>query len=1058
MASSDRPAAGGAAAAALLAAMLFWALPAGAAEPAAACVDFAREVRPLLSDRCFRCHGPDARSRRAGLRLDAREGALKELRGGRRAVVPGRPEESELLRRITAADPDERMPPAASNLSLDAAEIALLRRWIEEGADYRQHWAFLPPAAPEAPALDDGGWARGPIDHFILERLRAAGLEPAPEACRETLIRRLSFDLAGLPPSVDEIDAFLADRGPGAYERLVERLLAAPAWGERLAVDWLDVARWADTYGYQADADRDLSPWRDWVIRAFNENLPYDRFLTWQLAGDLLPGAGRDQVLATAFNRLHRQTNEGGSIEEEFRVEYVADRVHTMGTAFLGLTLECARCHDHKFDPISQRDYYRLFAYFDSIDESGLYSHFTQAVPTPTLLLYEEGVEEKNQELHRRIAAAAAELERVLSRAGERFAAWRAAAAGVTVPRPAAAFPFDEVAAGSTPDAENPERSAALQEGVQAVAGRTGGALRFDGDGAAVLKGAGAFGRADRFGFALWLRLEARAPRAVVFHRSRAWTDSGSRGYELVLDEGRPFFGLIHFWPGNAIAVRAREPLPLGRWTHLAIAYDGSSRAAGIDLYIDGEPAALEVIRDHLQKDIFHRREWGDADAGAIELTIGARFRDSGLKGGEVDDFLVFDRRLTAPEARLLAGGSPASGAESLLEHYLELHDEEHRAAREELQRLRREENDLMSGVREIMVMEELPERRDTRLLRRGAYDAPGEPVERGVPESLLELDEGLPPNRLGLARWMTDPRHPLTARVAANRAWRLHFGRGLAATVEDLGSQGELPSHPELLDWLARRLVESGWDLKALHREIVLSAAYRQSSRAGAAALAADPENRLISRGPSHRLSAEQVRDAALAASGLLSPRLGGRSVKPYQPEGLWEEAGTGKRYVQGKGEELYRRSLYTFWRRTAPPASMMAFDAPSREVCTARREVTSTPLQALVLLNDRQLVEAARVLGERLAREHPGDRQARIEAACRRLLGRRPEAREREVLERLEEEQLEHFRSRPEEAERLLAVGERPRDRALPAAEAAAAAVLCSALINHHEFSRKP
>ena len=1022
-------------------------------------IDFNREIRPILSDNCFTCHGPDEKQRQADLRLDRPDGVFAD-RGGYRVIVPGRPAESRLYQRISAENRLARMPPPAANRTLAPQQVELIRRWIEQGAEYKPHWSFIPLEETPVPEVIEGKWPRNPIDRFILSRLEKEGLRPSPEAARETLIRRLSLDLTGLPPALEEIDAFLADRSEDAYDKLVGRLLASPRYGERMANDWLDLARYADTYGYQADVDRDMSPWRDWVIRAFNENLPYDQFIVWQLAGDLLPGATREQRLATAFNRLHRQTNEGGSIEEEFRTEYVADRVHTMGTAFLGLTIECSRCHDHRYDPIKQRDYYRLFAFFNNIDESGLYSHFTRATPSPTLLLYDEGVEARHEELKKRIAQAEAGLAATRDAARRRFDEWlRAGAKDVSILQPVAAFTFEEAAANKTANSATTGLPAELVDGPELVEGRHGLAVKLSGESAVVCKGSGAFRRTEPFSFSLWLRPSVEQARAVVFHRSRAWTDSGSRGYQLVLEDGRPAFSLIHFWPGNAVSVRAKERLPVSAWSHLAVTYDGSSRGAGLRLYLNGLPMELEVVRDNLFKDIVHRKEWGDADVDKIELTLGARFRDSGFKGGLIDDFQVFDRCLMPLEAGALAGLSGLQPPqEELFAYYLNRHDAGYRSALTALQRLRDEENNLVNDVREIMVMKELPERRPTHLLKRGAYDAPGERVEPGTPDAVMPFPSGLPPNRLGLARWIVDRRNPLTARVAVNRIWKLHFGRGIVATMENFGSQGQPPTHPELLDWLAKEFIDSGWNVKALHKLIVTSAAYRQSSQPGADLEARDPENRLLARGPRHRLEAEQIRDQALAASGLLSRRIGGPSVKPYQPAGLWEESGTDKTYVQDTGEKLYRRSLYTFWRRTSPPPSLTSFDAPSREVCTARRETTTTPLQALVLLNDPQFIEAARVLAERLVRERGPDLDARIVAAFRVLTGRRPEVREREILRRLYQEQLAYFTSHPGADEKYLATGEHTRDRALPAAEVAATAVLVSALMNHEEFVRTP
>lgn len=1021
-------------------------------------VDFNFHVRPILADRCFTCHGPDEGVRKADLRLDVAEAAVANpgSEGGSSVIVPGHPEKSEFWRRIISEDPDEMMPPPRSKLTLTSEEKALLGHWISEGAVYQRHWAFVPVREEELPRVKESGRARNPIDTFVSQRLERDGLTLAREASPETLLRRLSFGLRGLPPTVEELDAFLnsGDR-PLAYERMVERFLASPAYGEHQARHWLDLARYADTFGYQMDVDSEVSPWRDWVIRAFNHNLRYDEFLRWQLAGDLLPDSTPEKVLATAFNRLHRQTNEGGSIEEEFRTEYVADRVDTFGTAMLGLTLSCARCHDHKYDPITQNDYYRVFAFFNNIDESGLYSHFTRAVPTPTMLLYPEGAADRHEALKSRIASLEQQLVSEQRQAASRYSQWSPGAQLLTPLTPVAHVTLDHITHNACQDEVSTNSRLVLIDAPLSVAGREGQALQFSGDNSAVFNGAGDFNRTTPFSFALWLKPGEQQERAVVFHRSRAWTDSGSRGYELVLENGKPTFSLIHFWPGNALKVAARRSLPASEWSHLAITYDGSSKATGLRIFLDGAPLELETVRDSLSRDILHRQEWGDSEVGQIQLTLAGRFRDSGFKNGVIDEFQVYDQCLTAWEVKRCAGLAEAEpGSDALLDYYVARVDEACHDLRAKLHELRREENVLVNGLREMMVMKEMPQRRPTFLLKRGSYNAPGPEVTPGTPEAVLPFPPNLPPNRLGLAEWVVSPTNPLTARVAVNRVWRQHFGRGIVPTEEDFGIRGKLPSHPELLDWLAARFMSSGWDLKALHKLIVTSAAYRQSSEASPELLAEDPDNLLLARGPKQRLSAEEIRDSALAVSGLLSSRIGGPSVKPYQPEGLWEQSGTGKHYVQDKGEGLFRRSMYTFWRRTAPPPSMLVFDAPSREVCLARRDNTTTPLQALVLLNDPQFVEAARGLAETVITRAGDDLGQCILEACRRTIGRKPFEKEDEVLRRLYKEQLASFRSQPGAAEHYLKTGSRSWSKEVPAEELAAMSVVASALMNLDEF----
>jgi hypothetical protein len=1023
------------------------------AAPAAPRIDFTSQIRPLLSDRCFRCHGPDASKRKAKLRLDVREGAFKQMNAGWAIVKPHDPGKSELVRRIFSEDYDDMMPPADSKLSLSDEEKALLKRWVSQGADYRPHWSFAP-VAVAPPAIRDGSAATNPIDVFVRARLEQAGLSPAPPASREVLIRRLAFDLTGLPPSTADIDAFLADQSRGAYERVVDRYLALPAYGERMATDWLDLARYADTYGYQADFDRDMSAYRDWVIGAFNRNLPYDQFLTWQLAGDLLPKPTRDQRVATAFNRLHRQTNEGGSIEEEFRTEYVVDRVNTFGTAMLGLTVECARCHDHRFDPITQRDYYSLFAFFNNIDESGLYPHFTRATPSPSLLLWPAATQRRHQRLAEEIREAESKLPQIARSARPAFAA-QPNGGSIQLPRPIAHLAFDTVAGETTPDSVA-TRGADLKDGPVLIAAGSntrpsGSALRFSGDNSVVHRGVRMLTRTDRFSLALRLQPTELQDRAVVVHQSRAWSDAGSRGFELTLDRGRPFFGLIHVWPGNAIAVRARQPLPLNAWSDLVVTYDGSSRAAGIRLYLNGTALEVDVIRNRLYKDITYDLA-ADNVTEVPPLTIGARFRDTGFKNGLIDDLQIFDTALTVAEVETASGLKPRQAA--TFDYFLTREYEPYRSAQGALAMLRAAESALIGRVPEIMVMQEMRQMRPAHRLERGAYDAPREIVRRDTPAFLPPFPVGQPRNRLGLARWLTGRQNPLAARVVVNRIWRMHFGRGIVATQEDFGSQGRLPTHPELLDFLAAKFMDSGWDVKALHRLIVTSGTFQQSSLAGADLVARDPDNLLLARGPKRRLMAEAIRDSALAASGLLNPAIGGPSVKPYQPAGLWEQSGTGKTYKQDTGGSLYRRSLYTFWRRTSPPPSMLTFDAMSREVCTAKRDATTTPLQSLVLLNDPQFVEAARRLAERVMKQLPGNRAAQNRLAFRTLIGRAPDDTEARILARLFAEQRAIFAGHPDAAARLLEVGESRSDHALPPVELAAMTEMVSAIMNFDEF----
>jgi hypothetical protein len=1016
-------------------------------------VDFESQIKPLLSDRCFACHGPDENARKADLQLHTREGAFAKLADDLEVITPGKPLASELYRRITTADPDDLMPPPESKRELSAGEKELIRRWIEQGAEWREHWAFVSVADVELPALNQTAWPKNEIDHFTLAKQREANVEPSPLAKREQRFRRLSFDLTGLPPTLAELDNFLTDDSFVAYGKAVDRLLGSPRLGERLAVHWLDLARYSDTYGYQVDRNRFVWPWRDWVIRAFNENLPYDDFLTWQLAGDLLPNATDDQRLATTFNRLHPQKVEGGSVPEEFRVEYVADRNHTFGTAMLGLTLECARCHDHKYDPISQKEYYQFFAFFNTIDEAGLYSYFTPSIPTPTLLMNDEAAKQKIADLVKQVAADEAELVRVSAAAGEGFEKWLTERpAEEVLPGQIGHFPFDEFKDGKLPNLADESKQAASSQKNKIVPGKNGNALQLTGDDGVNL-GIGNFKRTAPFSVALWMSTPHHKARTVVFSRSRAWTDAGSRGYQMLLRDGHLSASLIHFWPGNAINVRTKAKLRKDEWHHVAITYDGSTKAAGLVIYVNGKMAETEIHKDNLYKNI--------TGGGGDTIVIGQRFRDVGFAGGLVDDFRVFKRELTGGEvaqihdgeslAKLLAKPADALGQterDTLREYFLATSNESHDAQLSKLRASRARVTKLLDGKVEIMVMEEMPlNPRSTFVLKRGVYSAPGERVGAATPRSLSPFPKGAPSNRLGLAKWLVDPKNPLTARVAVNHFWQLCFGQGLVRTPEDFGTQGKRPTHPGLLDWLAKDFIDNGWNVKRLLKQIVMSATYQQASETRPALEASDPENLLLARAPRYRLSAEMIRDNALSTSGLLSRRMGGAGAKPYDLTESFKPIG------HDKGEGLYRRSVYTFWKRTGPAPVMMALDASKRDVCRARRENTATPLQALVLLNGPQFVEAARTLGEQMVREHGDNIGAMVRDTFRTLTSREPSVRETALLRRLHDEQLAVFEKDAKATEAFLSVGERRLATGLAKPRIAAAGILAKALMNFDE-----
>jgi hypothetical protein len=1021
-------------------------------------VDFNRDVRPILSDRCYACHGFDEKKREADLRLDTFEGATADRDSGA-PIVPGHPEQSLILQRIVSTDPDLKMPPPDSNkIPLSAEEIKTLERWIQEGAEYRKHWSFLPIDRPAVPP----GSEPHPIDRFVSTALRersGPGLSPA--ARPERLLRRVSFDLTGLPPTPAQLDEFLRDPSPSAYERAVDRLLDSPAFGERLASEWLDVARFADTHGYQMDRDRPVWPYRDWVIRAFNANLPYSDFVRWQLAGDLLEKPTKEQRLATTFNRLHNQNEEGGIVEEEFRVAYVVDRVTTFGTVFLGLTLECSRCHDHKYDPISAKEFYSLFAFFQNIAEPGQTSYFTPDMPTPAMMLSTDEQDARLAELDRQLA----EKERLLAESVDEagFVQWLQQGRGEPkIPGKLAEYRFDSMEGGKIPNEVDPAKPGQSVDDAKLTEGPPGHgqAGRLSGDNGFDFPGVGHFHRAQPFSLAIWLRPSAPSPRGVVVHHSKAPADAASRGYDLLLEEGHVSFGLYYMWPGSAIKVQTKETLAPQTWTHVVATYDGSGKAAGLSLYLNGRRADTTTLRDYLTKDI----TYGDEP----NLAIGYRFRDNGFRDGAVDDFAVFDRELTELEAAHLAGGQELIQAlslpdptgpirDQLADYYLRTTSPVWKQQADELRALRDQRRKLLAPIPELMVMEELPSPKPAFLLQRGNYDQPGDAVAPNTPAVLPPFREDRPRNRLGLADWLLDASNPLMARVTVNRYWQMLFGRGLVETSDNFGLQGASPTHPELLDWLARDFIENGWDLKRFLKQIVLSQTYQQQSSPPEWARQNDVDNRWLAHAPARVLTAEMLRDQALAVSGLLHPALGGPSVKPYQPAGLWAIAMGNPTYDQSHGENLYRRSLYTYWKKTVPPPSMMTLDAADRSYCTVRRQSTNTPLQSLVLLNDPQFVEAARQLGERMLREGGSETSDRLRWVFRVATSRWPTEAELAILSSTFDEQKQLFASTADSAKKLLGVGEKKANDDLDPVEWAAATVVAQTVLNHDEAVRR-
>ena len=999
-----------------------------------ASVDYNRAVRPILANNCLKCHGPDEAERKAGLRLDLRESALAAVDGEKKVLVPGKPGESALIARIEATDGDV-MPPEKTGKKLTQAEKDLLRRWISEGAEYREHWAFMPPRRPPLPDVKDGSWPRNPVDRFILARLEAEGLRPSPEAPRTALIRRLSLDLTGLPPTLAEVDAFLADTSPEAYSRAVDRLLASPRSGERLALEWLDAARFADTNGYHIDNGRDMTRWRDWVIDSFNRNLPFDRFTIEQLAGDLLPGATREQRIASGFNRNHMINFEGGAIPEEYHAAYIVDRVNTTATVWLGLTVACTQCHDHKYDPMTQREFYRLYAFFHNVPENGLDGNTGNAAP----LLKVPGPDE--EAALSRLSSEAKALKEKLSapwpELDEAQARWEAAAGG------------DEEVRWTTLE-------------IVSMRSEGGAALESRDDGSVLVSGKNP--PADGY------IIEARSELAKITGlRLEALPDDGlaARG------PGRSSNGNIVLTDVRVAVSREGDPAPAEVKLRSATA-DFSQDDFPASAAIDGKPRTGWAILPETGKPhaaVFETAEPTAAGRGAL-LRIALDFR-SQFEQHQIGRFRLGVTSAGHPNGKNALPADVLKALEiepgkrgdaeraRLRKHFRAEVSPEGRELAARLARLEKERQELDARIPTAMVMQEMEKPRDTFVLVRGQYDKKGEKVVPGVPAFLHPLPADAPSNRLGLARWLVDPANPLTARVIVNRWWQMLFGTGLVKTAEDFGSQGELPSHPELLDWLAVEFVESGWDVKGLLRLLVGSAAYRQSPVVEPRLFEMDPENRLVARGPRFRLQAELIRDQALMVSGLLDDRIGGPSVSPYHPPGLWEELAyredgrnwTAQTYVQSHGRDLYRRGMYTFWKRTSPPPTLVTFDAPDRETCTVRRPRTNTPLQALILLNDPTYVEAARKLAERILREVDAGPADRIRFAFRLCTSRPPEPAETGVLLEAFERQLAVFRKDPSRALELLAVGESPRDERFDPSELAAFSVVASMILNLDE-----
>jgi hypothetical protein len=1023
-------------------------------------VDFARDIKPILSNHCFACHGPDGNRRATDFRLDIKDSAMGRVSDGP-AIVPGDPSSSVLILRVDAADDDFRMPPPDSQRQLSAEQITLLKRWVEQGAVWQEHWSFTAPGRPALPDAAASDWSCNEIDRFIYRKILQAGMRPSPAARRESLIRRASLDLTGLPPTVEEVDKFLADRSPTAWEKVVDRLLASPRFGEQMAVAWLDAARYADTSGYQSDGPRDMWRWRDWVIDAYNANMPFDQFTIEQLAGDMLPSATLSQQIASGFNRNHRGNAEGGIVPEEYQVEYVVDRVDTTCTVWLGLTVGCARCHDHKYDPISQEDFYRLFAYFNNIPEDG--RALKEGNSPPLIKAPTEGMQHELLRLDKQRHSAEELVQRLKPKLQLQQEQWESASAESTGEIDSAVEPWtvedglvhrfrlegdlrdDRSVADRTSSAHSESDSRAQFE-----SGLHGEGLQLAAEHSIELGDRADFGYFDSFTIALWVRPAARSGTIL----SRMTPVEEGDGYYLHLQGGRLQVNLVKRWLDDSIRVTSRRALQLEQWQHLVVSYDGSRRASGIQAYLGGRPLELQVDYDGINQSF----------ATGQPLRLGGSHAP--FTGG-LDEILIYDRVLTPEEAAILAVPESIEDllaiprterhwaqAAKLARYFREQHathdiQQAFAAARDAHRQWQRHYDSMPT----VMVMQEMQTPRETHILHRGQYDAPGERVWPGLPAVFAENAGEMPRDRLELAQWLVSHRNPLTARVAMNRMWQKLFGAGIVRTSEDFGAQGSLPSHPELLDYLACEFMDCGWDVKAMIRMILLSATYQQDSAGTADSLTADPENQLLSRGARIRLAAEAVRDQALFVGGLLNEQRGGPSVFPYQPEGLWKEIASTTRYDQSHGSELYRRSLYSYWKRTVPPPTMMNMDASSREFCVVDRSRTNTPLQALMLMNETGFVEAARAAAERVLGVPEWNERTRINFAFRLITARHPSQREHMLLASALASYRSHFANHPRAAEELQQVGEFSSGREFDSTDMAAWTMVMSLILNLDE-----
>jgi hypothetical protein len=1029
-------------------------------------LEYNRDVRPILSENCFPCHGADSAARKAKLRLDHFEDAIAKREDSEPAIIPGKADQSELVRRIFDQG-DDLMPPEKSHKVLTTAQKDLLKRWIAAGAKYQPHWALVAPRRPEPPKVKNSKWVRNPVDQFILARPEPEKLKPAPEADRRTLARRLSLDLTGLPPKPEEVEAFVNDKSPGAYEKLVDHYLASPHWGEHRGRYWLDAARYADTHGIHFDNYREMWTYRDWVFNAFNANMPFDQFTLENLAGDLLPNATLEQKIGSGFNRCNITSNEGGAIDEEYLVLYARDRTEATSQVWMGLTAGCAVCHDHKYDPLSQKEFYQMAAFFNNTTQKAMDGNIKDTPPVVAVAKPEDRA--RWDQLQNELPAAQQSVEERKKSARPDFDAWLAAPAFAELDArvPSADLVFH------APLSDGPGESITVQIGAQSRSLNLGTNTVWK-DGAVAAQAwvvpeqvtpefaeVGNFERTDKFSYAVWVKRGADKNGSVF---ARMVDGKGYRGWDLWLENGRPAAHVVSTWSENALKVIGKKELPKDKWNHLCITYDGSSKARGLKVYVNGEEQAVDKDRDKLT----------DSIRTDVPLTIGQRTGGSRVEGAGVQDLRIYHRELdgaevkalaTLPRLKWLATKSTEARTkeenEELFSLWLNTLDPPYQELVVTKDKLKMESDKIRERGTVAHVMNERSEPAEAYLLFRGEYDKRRDKLTPATPQVFPSMPDDLPRNRLGFAQWLLRPDHPLTARVTVNRFWQELFGTGLVRTAGDFGVAGEMPSHPELLDWLAVDFRENGWDVKRFYKLLVTSATYRQSAVVTKEKLAKDPQNRLLARGPRFRMDAEMIRDHALASSGLLVEKIGGPSVKPYQPDGVWEavampESNT-RYYKQDAGESLYRRSVYTFWKRAAPPASMDILNAPNRETCTVRRERTDTPLQALVTLNDPQFVEAARNLAQRTLTCGGKTEPERIDFMAEQLIARPLNAKEMKVVEAGLKDLLAHYQQSPKDAEALIKVGESKADESLDKPTLAAYTMVANQLMNLDEVLNK-